>query len=124
MTMIVLIALAAGCDMALICNDRLGAIHILDGLRHSADPVAQMRLARSVSLSPARITTWTKRVQGLDPVTDVPNGLGLPNATVTVTPTVASNTALIEIQWRHPRQLIGSESRLQTEVLLTTEEVL
>ena len=39
-------ALHAGCDMALVCNDRAGAVQILDGLKHSSDPVAQMRLAR------------------------------------------------------------------------------
>lgn len=83
---------------------------------------AQMRLARSVSLTTGQITNWTKRVQGLDLATDTPNGQGLPNAVVAVTP--SANTALIEISWRHPKQPTGSESRLVTEVVLTDEEAL
>ncbi len=39
-------ALQAGCDMVLVCNDRTGAVQILDGLSHDSDPVAHMRLAR------------------------------------------------------------------------------
>ncbi len=87
------------------------------------DLAAQMRLARTVSLSSTQIATWTSRVQGLDPVTSAPTGSGLPNATVTVTPDAATNTAVINITWRHPRQAIGSESRLSIDVILTNEEV-
>ncbi len=39
-------ALAAGCDMVLVCNDRAGVEDVLDGLGHYQDPVAQARLAR------------------------------------------------------------------------------
>lgn len=39
-------ALQAGCDMALICNDRAGAVQAIDGLGSYDDPVAHMRLAR------------------------------------------------------------------------------
>ncbi len=87
------------------------------------DLAAQMRLARTVSLSSAQTTAWTQRVQGLDPVTSAPTGNGLPNATVTITPDATTNTASILIQWRHPRQAVGSESRLSIDVVLTNEEV-
>ncbi|MDH5778353.1 MAG: beta-N-acetylhexosaminidase [Gammaproteobacteria bacterium] len=39
-------ALAAGCDMVLVCNNRPGAIQVLEGLGQYDDPVAHMRLAR------------------------------------------------------------------------------
>jgi beta-N-acetylhexosaminidase len=39
-------ALAAGCDMVLVCNDRAGAINIFERLKVRPDPVAGIRLAR------------------------------------------------------------------------------
>lgn len=45
-------ALAAGCDMVLICNNRPAAWQILRGLHHASDPVSQARLARMHGLHP------------------------------------------------------------------------
>ena len=45
-------ALAAGCDMILMCNNRAGALEILDGLQDYTDPVAHLRLARMHGLHP------------------------------------------------------------------------
>lgn len=88
------------------------------------DLAAQMRLARTVSLSSAQTTAWTRRVQGLDAATGtVATGNGLPNATVTITPDTTTNTANVVITWRHPSQATGNESRLSVDVILTTEEV-
>lgn len=39
-------ALAAGCDMLPVCNDRAAVEQVLDGLGAHDDPVAQLRLAR------------------------------------------------------------------------------
>jgi len=39
-------ALAAGCDMILVCNNPEGAAEVLDALEDYSDPVAQMRLVR------------------------------------------------------------------------------
>lgn len=39
-------ALTAGCDVALVCNHRAGALDILDKLHVDDDPVAHARLAR------------------------------------------------------------------------------
>ena len=39
-------ALAAGCDMLPVCNNRAGVEHILENLGEHDDPVAQLRLVR------------------------------------------------------------------------------
>jgi beta-N-acetylhexosaminidase len=40
------LALAAGCDVLPVCNDRAAAIALLDSLKQKPDPVSLMRLAR------------------------------------------------------------------------------
>lgn len=39
-------ALSAGCDVALVCNNREGALNVLDNLSVHNDPVSHLRLAR------------------------------------------------------------------------------
>jgi beta-N-acetylhexosaminidase len=39
-------ALAAGCDMVPVCNNRQGVLQVIDSVRQSADPLSQLRLAR------------------------------------------------------------------------------
>lgn len=85
------------------------------------DLAAQMRLARSVNLSPAALATFTKRVQGLDPVTDQPTNTGLPNAAVVIAPGAAPNSVTLTITWQHPSQT--TPSRLESIIVLTNEEV-
>lgn len=78
------------------------------------DLAARMRLARSVTLPAADLTAWQNRLAD-------PTGQGVPNGTAVIT--VNGNSALIEISWRPPRKALGQETRLTTEVVLTTEEV-
>lgn len=51
------IALAAGCDMVLVCNDPDAALGVLDALRDYQDPVARSRMAR---LHGRPAPTWEK----------------------------------------------------------------
>ena len=39
-------ALSAGCDMVLVCNNRQGALNVIDNLSGHDDPVSHLRLAR------------------------------------------------------------------------------
>ncbi len=39
-------ALSAGCDMVLVCNNREGAVDVIDNLQGHDDPVSHLRLAR------------------------------------------------------------------------------
>lgn len=55
-------ALSAGCDMALVCNNRPGAIQVLQGLGEYDDPVAHMRLARMHGRHPI---SWDKLRQNV-----------------------------------------------------------
>ncbi len=88
------------------------------------DLAAQMRLARSTTLPPAQLTAFEQRVQGIDPVTLQPNGLGLPTAEVDVTAGATPNVATITITWRHPAAPPSQDSsRLVTDVVLTAEEM-
>jgi beta-N-acetylhexosaminidase len=51
-------ALAAGCDMLLVCNDPASRSRALTGLTASPDPASQLRLVRmrgSERLSPAQL---------------------------------------------------------------------
>ncbi len=41
-----LVALEAGCDMALICNDRAAVTEVLEHLEHTPNPASQLRLTR------------------------------------------------------------------------------
>lgn len=85
---------------------------------------AQMRLSRTLTLSPAQLDVALKRVQGIDPVTDQPNGLGLPNANLAVVPGATPNVATITITWRHPGEISGQDSRLVMDVVMTDEETI
>ena len=71
-------ALEAGCDMALICNNRKGAIEILENLPDINDPVAHLRLARmhgrkNYTMRELHASReWTQACQSLRPYQDDP----------------------------------------------------
>ena len=88
------------------------------------DLAAQMRLARSTTLPPAQLQAIERRIQGIDPITSQPTGLGLPNAALQITAGATPNLATITITWRHPGEPTGQDSRLVSNVVLTAEEIL
>lgn len=73
-------ALAAGCDMVLVCNHRAGAVEVIESLEGYSDPVAHLRLARMHGRGVwngdalRRNTAWRQAVKALYPLTDA--GIG------------------------------------------------
>ena len=69
-------ALAAGCDMVLVCNDRPAALQVLDALADHRDPVAHLRYLRMHGRRPVaadlaalrELPEWHRAVQRLDAV--------------------------------------------------------
>lgn len=53
-------ALAAGCDMVLVCNNQPAAVRVLDAMKHGPDPASQSRLMR-LHGDPRRIDAATLR---------------------------------------------------------------
>lgn len=72
------IALDAGCDMVLVCNDRKGALKVLDALEGYDEPASQIRLARMHGKkTPARpellaSQTWADATDRVRHLTDPP----------------------------------------------------
>ncbi len=71
-------ALSAGCDMALVCNNRDGALNVLDNLSGHNDPVSHLRLARmhgkneTTMVALHRTTKWKKSADILKRYQDDP----------------------------------------------------
>ncbi len=52
------LALAAGCDMCLVCNDRAAAVQIIDRLVYEIPPILQVRLMRMHGRKPVGDVAW------------------------------------------------------------------
>lgn len=71
-------ALAAGCDVALICNNRAGALQILRGLSSEPGPVLHARLARLHGRHPVTMEAlhkdpaWRQAVQAMQELAENP----------------------------------------------------
>lgn len=72
-------ALAAGCDVVAVCNDRAAAVSVLDHLQGATDPLSQVRLARLHGRpSPMRLeltdtARWRECRNAIDHCRDAPN---------------------------------------------------
>lgn len=72
------VALGAGCDMVLICNNRKATLEVLENLQDTNDPVSHLRLARMhgrkhVSMKELHITReWKQACQSLRQYQDDP----------------------------------------------------
>jgi len=64
-------ALAAGCDIALVCNNRDAAVSIIDGLRRNQDPVLHTRLARMHGRHPVTTAALHANPQWLEALESV-----------------------------------------------------
>lgn len=75
-------ALAAGCDMVLVCNNRAGAVTVLESLAQYNNPTAQMRMMRlhgkaaPVLAELQQTTVWQQAVARLNAL-DIPTELEL-----------------------------------------------
>jgi len=71
-------ALAAGCDVALICNNRAGALQILRGLTFEPNPVLHARLARLHGRHPVTLevlhkdAAWRQAVKAMQELAENP----------------------------------------------------
>ncbi len=73
-------ALGAGCDMVLVCNQRAGAVEVIESLEGYSDPVAHLRLARMHGRGVwngdalRQNTAWRQAVKALAAFTDAGTG--------------------------------------------------
>ena len=109
---------ARAIQFSLDADDRNRAALFADEL------AAQMRLSRTLTLAPEQLDVARKRIQGIDPVTDQPTGLGLPSANLDVAQGATPNVATITITWRQPGDTSDQDSRLVMDVVLTDEETI